>query len=76
MRAIKAPKNLFAWAIVGLLVVVILSISDLRADEVLGLLQGLLIFGLLGIAVMLRGTIVLRFWAALIHWLRSFGRGG
>jgi hypothetical protein len=71
MRAIKDRKNLLAWVLAGLLLVIILLSVDIHTDDVVGVLQGLLIFGLLGLAVLLRWTIILRFWLALIAWLRS-----
>ncbi len=72
MRVTKAPKNLVAWTIVGLLIVVILLNGDLHTDDVLGVFQGILIFGLLGIIIMLRWIITLRFWSALIAWVRRW----
>lgn len=66
MKAFK----LALWSLVGLAAVAVLVSSDFRGDDLVGLLQGLLLCGLLGIAVLLRWTISLQFWTTLIAWLR------
>jgi hypothetical protein len=51
---------------VALLAAIILT----AIDDLLGLLQGVLLFGLLGLALLLRWTVLLRFSAVLVAWLR------
>lgn len=59
------------WMVIGLLVSVIALSIDWNPEEIVGTLQGILILGLLGAAIMLRWVITLRFWSALVAWLRS-----
>jgi hypothetical protein len=43
-------------------------------EDVFGLLQALLIFGLLGAVILLRWTMSLQFWSALLGWLKRMRR--
>ena len=70
MRAIRASKLFILWLIVALLAATVVISSSFDGDDLLGLLQGLLLFGLLGIALLLRWTIIFRFWSDLVAWLR------
>lgn len=72
----KTQTSLLVWVIAGLLAGFILIRIDLHTDDLVGLLQAILIFGLLGIAILSRSVLVLSFWLALIQWLRrKVGRG-
>ena len=66
MKAFK----LALWLLVGLAAVAVLVSSDFRGDDLVGLLQGLLLCGLLAVAVLLRWTITFHFWSSLVAWLR------